>query len=129
MTNVVSSETAIALKNSGFPQPEFQTGQIWYFNGAVAFISTTFRLGIDVAIIEGRCLSRPQERAYWKHMNTAFAPTATDILRELGEDYFLRFMAPNYRCELIDSFFEPVDYWQSENPAEACAKAYLESKK
>ena len=125
MTNVVTAETAIALKNAGFPQPEFQTGQIWYFNGSVAFISTTFRLGIDVAIIEGRCLSRPQERAYWKHMNTAFAPTATDILRELGLGYGL------YVSESGNVFIckELATIWRDENPAEACAKAWLANQK
>lgn len=54
-------------------------------------------------------------------------PPAPDILRELGEAYSLTICGPFFRVEQMkaDEYFV-VAYWQDENPAEACAKAWLE---
>jgi hypothetical protein len=36
MKNVVSFETAKRLKNAGFPQPNYEFGQVWYVTCDVA---------------------------------------------------------------------------------------------
>lgn len=39
MKDIISFETAKALKEAGFPQPEFETGQFWYNDlGALTFV-------------------------------------------------------------------------------------------
>jgi hypothetical protein len=119
----VSHQTALALRDAGFLQPEIKAGQIWYDLSGES-VQVTGVDTDDIAILS------KGNRDLWIRPSTfrrrfIFAPTAPDILRGLGPDYFLRYKCPDYRCELIDSFFEPLDYWQDENPAEACAKAWL----
>lgn len=125
----VTAQTATALRDAGFPQPEFATGQIWYnLYGAASFIgrkdcdsqgNTTFfctslrtgttdeiRLIKDVAI---------------------FAPTAADILRELGDGATIV-----YHQDVTPDGMPAFQVWAdgymkaiNKSPAEACAKAWL----
>ena len=116
-------ETAKAMRDAGFPQPEFATGQIWYNQyGAATFIgrkdcdnhgNTTF---FCTSLRTGRTEEmRPTKE------DAIFAPTATDILRELGLGYGL------YVSESGNTFVcrELSTIWTDENPAESCAKAWL----
>jgi len=132
MKDIVSFETAKRLRDAGFPQPEFATGQIWYNlyaaasfigrkdcdnRGNTTFFCTSLRTGTtdEIRLIKDVAI---------------FAATAADILRELGEAYSLTICGPFFRVEQMkaDEYFV-VAYWQDENPAEACAKAWLEKNK
>ena len=115
---IVTFETAVKLKAAGFQQPEPQRGQAWYFE--------TWRQYQD---------GRDQELvwdAHWLRNNmhetrggVVFAPTATDILRELGYDFSLSPLSDGrWFC---DDQEDKSDAWFHESPAEACALAWLET--
>lgn len=80
MKNVVSFETAVRLKEAGFPQPQPEFGQVWYLGEGASFIvymvnehGYVFGMyGDGLKAVIGRL---PKE--------LIFAPTATDILEQL----------------------------------------------
>jgi len=107
---VVSFETAKRLKEAGFPQPEKLThGQFYYSEHGHLF----------------RYTHGPQ------YENTFFAPSATDILKELGRRFILGYEKNGWWCEKTQHVYEVADGMQvtasynHENPAEACAAAWL----
>ena len=105
MNNHATPETAWKLKNSGFPQPETNRHQIWYDTDKVPFEATEF--------------SNLDSRYF------AYAPTATDILKELGHEYSIRFYLKKFEARRIVSG-RIINRYLHENPAEACALAYLD---
>ena len=121
MKNAVSFETASRLKAAGFPQPEtVQEGQFWYScivrktrERELRYINQFDRTGI-----------LPTE---FFACYPYFAPTATDILAQLGDNYNLTICSQFFRVEQMkaDEYFV-INYWQSDNPAEAAALAWLE---
>lgn len=117
MNNVCSPETAQEMKAAGFPQPSYQTGQVWYK--------------------DGQAWQRMAD-AYWTELNNGFthsnphfrpdcyAATATDILKQLGYNWDL------FWDEDIDTFICNYDYvadYSNPNAAEACAPAWLSKNK
>lgn len=91
MKNVVSFETAKRLKEAGFPQPEPEVGQFWYRKHPSLAITLEFAQSVEPDENGG-------SRFYtlWvgtedtggkfydcKKHDLIFAPTSTDILREL----------------------------------------------
>lgn len=129
MKNHTTYETARALKEAGFPQPEPEFGQVWYDNDGYAFI----------CLDDGYMVSSPGTVFCPGDLGDMFyAATVTDILREI-ELYFQRM--PGYSVEisltpLIGEFvcrvfedlpfdgMKPIQCFDV-NPAEACASAYL----
>ena len=126
MKDNVTFETAVRLKEAGFPQPKPDFGQVWH--------NPDFGLFVVGAIIEGAALIFYEDGDYiFKKevpffQECAFAPTATDILRELPgcilsvEDF--------YRDTLVVGLFYEV--WKTgrllsdhANPAESAADAWL----
>ena len=115
----VTFQTAIAMRDAGFPQPEtVEHSQSWY------------SCRDELFIINQKCHHTGISPGLWFACRPAFAPTAPDILRELGEAYSLTTCGPFFRVEQMraDEYFV-VAYWQDTNPAEACAKAWLEKNK
>lgn len=124
--NHVTPQTAQLLKDAGFPQPEPALGQMW---GFVRFPEGTAR-HYKTGII---CQYDYQRLVIWcglgefewlKPADQTFHPTATDILKEIGEDYtmvskptgfFVIYNAGPYHSYAA----------KNENPAEAAAKAWL----
>lgn len=122
--NHVTLETAKALKKGGFPQPEPEVGQFWYSGSGVVnvcryiwrstrgFFSTPPRfvgLGYSDPLLGTLSISE-----------SFFAPTATDILRQLGGNYELSF--------LDGYFFLAKDRGaatKGDNPAELLAAEWL----
>ena len=105
--NFVTYETALRLKEAGFPQPEKERLQIWYNDKGVP------------SIILNIFLARPDL--------CVFAPTADDILRELGENYTLCYsMSDNGKEWFCDNTKHEYEIHSDENPAEACALAWFE---
>lgn len=139
MNYYTTTETAIALRDAGFPQPTPEIGQYWYraFKGHTitsmcsdvdndgeplySFTDTFSRAPGSFMRVFGR---------FSDEMNTMiFAPTATDILRELGSGYYLTHENTLFQCASVDDYGHRFDYWTDKNPAEACAKAWLEKNK
>lgn len=133
MNNNVSFETAKKLKEAGFPQPEPEVGQVWYDeDGNMVWIRglrensySSRRTASFVGELKGggmsTCTAEEMAEAGW-----VFAPTATDILRELPFGRGLHFDAGFFSVRVLrlnDS--ELIVDSVHENPAEACAPAYL----
>ena len=128
MENIVSSKTAVKLKEAGFPQPEPDFSQIWYNDDGTAFlVLETFHhplayyawineRGGDRLVIDNSVF-----------IKMYFAPTATDILRLLnGCD--LQYWTPNEGVKgrfYLDLEYGIAPQFFGENPAEVCAAAWL----
>ena len=116
MKDIVTAKTAQALKDAGFKQPPYGMCQIWYDPNGMKWIRmmpsywTNPENGFTV------------DNANFKL--AAFAPTATDILRELGQDYHIGILNHVFVAGLHQ--FGQSDLQFNENPAEAAALAWLE---
>ena len=128
MKNVVSFEAARALTEAGFPQPKLEAGQVWYYNEKgfyctvlEAVFAGTHKIAVNAAGVIMRV--EPDENY--------FAPTATDILRELPETALLSRIENDFQCRVMSpDFRQRCEYARrDQNPAEACASAYLEINK
>ena len=117
MNYYTTLETAIDLRDAGFPQPDYQFGQLWMTED-----------GRHDAFVGSKSWGTFKEWILENKIPVVFAPTATDILRELGGRYTLGSGKRLFLCYLFQNG-EIGDYWRDENPAEACAKAWLEKNK
>ena len=124
MNQHVSPDSAIKLRAAGFPQPAPEYGQRWYYVDD----------DVDVTI---EVNTMPIQRGeYFPQItnNHVFAPTAIDILRELGSSFSMFFreedkvFEPERESVFIvtcDSLFVKPNI--HENPAEAAALAWFEA--
>jgi len=148
MQNHVTFETALRLKEAGFPQPNPEVGQFWYLpmlgsiNGenppyCINFVGEEHiyfsRVGGIVTERE-HVGNRLSVSTFLKA--ATFAPTAADILRELkrvvGEHIEVQ---ETYENEFVVRLFEDLPFGNfdtiletNDNPAEAAAQAFLNSK-
>jgi len=151
MKNTVSPPTAQRLKAAGFPQPEPESGQVWY-EGQKAYVlgkikQRQLHVRVDTpsmaapnvlgkikqrqlhgVYLDGECFEACDINAMHDDI---FAPTATDILRELGNDYVLWFdhspkMVVFFCAKTGNSIREAGAPFPNANPAEAAALAWLE---
>lgn len=122
MKNVVTFETALRLKEAGFPQPNFATGQFWYNDlGALSFVGRK-----ELNEKTGKhdyfyCTSVESGRTdfFQPIANDAFfAPTAIEILQGL------QYADLTFRDGKFRVVFEHVMN-RHDNPAEAAALAWL----
>lgn len=132
MQNKATFEKAKALEAAGFPQPAPQVGQIWHTRrfGSAYLICRVLNDQVQFTNIQtgsislAPCLEIVDACVY--------APDATDILKELGRLWNLYYdKMPNREMPLarwavtydgVNAYGE-VHY--HENPADACADAYL----
>lgn len=82
MKDIISHKTALALKEAGFPQPEFGPGQFWYDEDGGVFV-----VGLNVSnglrsLVHISWIYRPESKDA-----VTFAPSVTDLLRELPDRY------------------------------------------
>jgi hypothetical protein len=120
MKDIVTFETAVRLKEAGFPQPAPEAGQFWYY---IRFPDGTERKNVLCVLaheypyqdnLEALPLDGG-ERIYNSRNTQVFAPAATDILRELGPLFDLS-------CDCGEFWCRDEKDW---NPAEAVAEAWL----
>jgi exonuclease III len=127
MKNVVTFETARALKEAGFPQPDPEYLQVWYeeFN---PFVEGWSREDSRHIIGIGRFEIWHEDFDMSEYY---FAPTATDILRELPETSLISRIENDFQCRVMSpDFRQRCEYARRDtNPAQACAAAYLEINK
>lgn len=136
MKDICTFETAKALKDAGFPQPEPEAGQVWY-----ARHETFIFLGRISSGAWTVCSVDYDEVQNIYPNDMVFAPTATDLLLDLPEDTHLyvadvdgeRFFVPslfefveNETIKYDDGLMAGWDISEPDtNPAEACAAAWL----
>jgi len=82
MNDTVSFETAVRLKEAGFPRPEPHYRQVWYTSDGIDCFtlgrkSPQGRFWADDKILKPDFHTSP---------DVVFAPTATDILREIRKE-------------------------------------------
>jgi len=108
---VVSFETAKRLKKAGFPQPEIMEFGLafWVKNYTDHILALTDYDNIGIKMRE----------------NYSFAPSATDILKELGGQADLRFSRNGWTVSIFQNQYHSDSFNSVDNPAEACAAAWL----
>lgn len=123
MKNIVKPETARKLKEVGFKQSEHEAGQVWYNRGGLPYFVGTRPNNM-------LCFISSYGGSYeWLHDSDGFvfAPTATDILLELGEDWTMIVAGGGF--QIYKHFQDPQYIFPvaaNDNPAEAAALAWLE---
>ena len=138
---IVSFETAKKLKDAGFPQPESGFPLIWYgisdFDGADGRRHETYGTVITMLgymampYVVPLSFSENVELGKGKYKELIFAPTATDILRVLWFLFDLKFGGNGkwLVCRTNSLSDGPSPFHEHDNPAEACAAAWLEENK
>ena len=131
MQNVVSFGTARRLKEAGFKQPEPEAGQFWYDGIFQRLSVVVFEIGLDsVAFLA------PLNAVDWRHYFSAkgldisgggytlpvFAPTATDILEQLPDNFCIRGKSV---FSLEPGPYNVGQQFYADTPAEAAALAWL----
>ena len=129
MDNVTTFETGLELKTRGFPQPDFQIGQIWWI------YTLSGQKSITITQVSGTCVNAcanngdEYDESDIAEYACVYMPTPADIMAELTPDYFL----------MRDFPVKGVIYWQCkseaknyqtekhETPAEACALAFMDN--
>lgn len=121
MRNHVTYETAVRLKEAGFPQPVPEEGQLWYNPKTERLCIILFnraKWSFRVSYFG----SASNKGGYLKD-NFMFAPTAADILREL----WFPFDGTTSQWFLNNPDSE-LEIWKSDDPSEAAAQAFLNLK-
>jgi len=122
---VATFETALKLRDAGFPQPEFSDGQRWY--------NKALNLKNIISIIEnygGYIFSCDRSGNFYGpvelgKMPLVFAPTVQDILEQIPS-FKLTF---NWSYGLWDCRrFGHWDCQENESAVEACAAAWFDQK-
>lgn len=132
MKNVVTFETAKRLKEAGFPQPNFETGQFWYNDlGALTFVGRK-ELNETGKHDYFYCTSVESGRTdlFQPIADDAFfAPTAIEILGQLGFSYDLTVWSNDFSlCSRVTKRGRQgiqMQIFDSHNPAKAAALAWL----
>jgi len=107
---VVTFETAKRLKEAGFPNPEILNNRFWFITDHEKPLFVEY----SENILE--CIRMK--------FNPIFAPSATDILKELGSEWALKCTMFNiWVC--YHSFNVEALKYANNSPAEACAAAWL----
>lgn len=129
MNNVTTFETAQRLKAAGFPQPEIKVGQFWYNpDRELAAITHIQPVGFVFIGSLREVWSITQDAESDAAFNSYFyAPTTTDILRELGHEWDIGYTKQNSdfpNTWMVLHEYKSIHFTHT-NPAEAAALAYL----
>ena len=128
--NHVTFETALVLKAAGFPQPTTYVGCSGYDisgKGRLLFIHEAYghRVGYVRVGDPGAAITSIEK----VDETFIFAPTATDIIKELGRDFSLSYMNGEWFVLKSTGDFLPISsepsVWKHIISAEAAAMAWL----
>lgn len=107
--NYVEYPTALKLKDR-FPVPIPEFGQVWYYTDAMTFEVKPVLVGSALwNLLDGK--------------DKVYSPTASDILKEIPGAYLAYMIGDCWGCFQVGT--SKMIGFNSENPAEACAEAYL----
>ncbi len=127
MKNVVSFETAIALKEAGFPQPEPEAEQFWYNPDFGLFVVGPRSHGFayrHISIFYPET-GKVYEKEQGKFSDCVFAPDVADILKQLP-GWYASLDRTKWVC--VNGYPEKGDKEHiNDNPAEAAAAAWLQT--
>ena len=134
MTNHVTPQTAIRLKQAGFKQPEQKPGQFWYLQNRLYFIvailtDTVGKTAILYEVCEENRDPDPMPVRLPFSDVFVYAPGVEEIMRESGEFelYCEDFQGETtFTCRLHYSKSQFAT--NSFNPSEACASEWLSEK-
>lgn len=129
MKNVVSFETAKALKAAGFPQPEPEVGQFWY-NDEGNFFIVCYRNGIGVAFAFSDLESKLVGISFRGYKDLFFAPTSADLLGDAAMnpyDCATRWIAEAQEAEYWEGEmdYEPVGEYPVDKSEFEVEKKYI----
>ena len=119
----VTFTTAQRLKEAGYPQPDFATGQVWYNeHGAATLITKNEGEGVFLvtSLVTGR-----QDRFTPTKEGATFAPFVTDLLERIQN---VKETHPNLYFHQSDKVFVCDDWahnYDDENAADAVAMVWL----
>lgn len=121
--NYATFETARALKKAGFPQPEPEFGQVWYYNEMGFYctvLEAVFTNNHKVAVNAAGAIMRIEPDQNY------FAPSATDIIPHLPQNlrYPIEISGDNIKIWVLENGYSPRSF-KGESLAEACAAAWL----
>ena len=136
MKDILSHKTAVRLKETGFPQPEPEAGQMWYYTRfpdgtakknvlCILAHEYPYQDNLEALPLDGG------ERICNPRNTQIFAPTAVDILRELSSDCVLGtktlggWICGSWRLISSDHMKFFVGGMHDKNPAEAAAETWL----
>ncbi len=130
MKNIVIFKTAKALDEVGYPQPEFETGQIWYdTSGNQIFIGPNGGLGDKADMLAHHRYVFLIKEGARKFQDPAefcafYAPSATEIMEHIGNEH------PGARLYFDGGLWNAFDGWRNlspnhKNPAEAAAQLFI----
>ncbi len=133
MNDRCTPATARRLKELGFEQPVPASGQVWYLDDEAAIVLAVHSNGVSYC--RGNCNYFERTDIFLSLF--VYAPTAPDILRELGSGFALTIhpeaIGGNCFCmQFMTAAITTVRVhaeWQHENPAEACAEAWVAKQK
>lgn len=129
MKHIVSFETAKALKEAGYPQPDFETGQVWYnWNEVATCIGPMgwkrgYRHLFSLGSGDKACMIPVSDGSF-------YAPSATEIIGQIS----LAESSANLHCchdgDVVREEWQASGGFQtmsgfSENPSEAAAELYI----
>jgi hypothetical protein len=136
MKNTASFETAMRLKEAGFPQPEIETGQVWFnLHSAATLIGLLDPCEKGLRYFYCHSLASGRSQRILPATDDAFfAPTATDILYLLQKNTRSPFwwtLTPysnegKWGCIQFERLEGKNIEIEMHNPAEAAALAWLE---
>lgn len=126
MTNHVTPQTATRLREQGFPQPVPAPGQVWYTANDTPFVIAHDYDGSNFLLVWLDDESGLGEVTKSALLSCTYAPTAPDILRELGEEWVLSTADRQWHCDNTykQRLFAKSLVFSNNNPAEACAMAW-----
>jgi len=119
MKATVTFETAKALRDAGFPQPEPAPGQFWYNQKGLLHV-------VFIEGGEGRCFLSVDDGDAWPCVDEGyiFAPQAHDTLAQLPKGVWGLSKGEDLWHVLIETFNRILE--SDKSPHEAAAKAYLQ---
>lgn len=132
MSNIISFETAVKLKQAGFPQPLPEVGQVWYslVRGDTVINMLVLKRQLDHSSPE-YFKDSFGNRHYIEVFDKfgIYAPTVGDLLKEMPDcrlSYYKDlFRAVYLNMEATDNVHQVES---NEHSVEACAKLYLKRK-
>ena len=122
MKDITTFETAVRLKEAGFPQPTPQPGQFWYDGDKELYVIYCDESPYIHAVFIG-----DDHAGFCEKQNEydVLAPTATDILREMPGFCICYLDNGNSEGWTTLNYYKEYCTFNAKSPAEAAAEAWI----